>query len=313
MEIDAQELTGIEKKPERRAYARHCVDCAIYVRSLGGSPAVDGLLLDLSLGGCLIVSDRPIPFGMQSRVEVQFQLRGVDFRILGVTVGSRGATRFAIRFLDMPAKRHSDLAEVLAEVEDLQAKAKAGRASAANVKPAEKPASTPTPVAMPHTALAVVPKSSMFPAPSAVPKPAATAKPATTAKPPEPSGPARQPAERRRSDRHAIDTTAKLLAVRTGISMTGKIVNLSQGGCRLRTEERFQMGIYVRVEMEFHVHGLPFRLGGVSQAILDKNTIGVRFLDVSERSTAQLIELIAEIEAIRREEASPPSEAAPTD
>jgi hypothetical protein len=55
------------------------------------------------------------------------------------------------------------------------------------------------------------------------------------------------------------------------------------------------VGIYVRVEAEFYLHGLPFRLGGVSQAIIDKHTIGLRFLDVSERKRSQLAELMAEI------------------
>jgi c-di-GMP-binding flagellar brake protein YcgR len=77
--------------------------------------------------------------------------------------------------------------------------------------------------------------------------------------------------------------------------MPGRILNLSLGGCRIRTEERFNVGIYVRVEAEFYLHGLPFRVGGVSQAILDKNTIGVRFLDMSGRRREQLEELIAEI------------------
>lgn len=78
--------------------------------------------------------------------------------------------------------------------------------------------------------------------------------------------------------------------------MAGHIVNLSQGGCRLRTDERFSVGIFVRVETEFYLHGLPFRLGGVTQAIMDKHTIGVRFLDMSDRTREQLTTLITEIE-----------------
>lgn len=101
--------------------------------------------------------------------------------------------------------------------------------------------------------------------------------------------------ERRSSPRHAVDTSANLFLVKSGIAMSGKILNLSQGGCRLRTQERFQVGIYVRVEMEFYLHGLPFRLPGVTQSIQDQNTLGVRFLEMSERRREQLTELIAEI------------------
>jgi hypothetical protein len=102
--------------------------------------------------------------------------------------------------------------------------------------------------------------------------------------------------DRREHPRRQVDTGAKLLLVKTGICMTGRILNLSLGGCRIRTESPFNVGIYVRLEAEFRLHGLAFRIGGVSQAILDKNTLGVRFLDMSERKREQLRELIAEIE-----------------
>ena len=42
--------------------------------------------------------------------------------------------------------------------------------------------------------------------------------------------------------------------------------------------------------------GLPFRLGGVTQAIYDPFNVGIRFLDVSERKREQLTQLIGEIE-----------------
>jgi len=102
--------------------------------------------------------------------------------------------------------------------------------------------------------------------------------------------------ERREHPRREVDTAANLLLVKSGICMTGRIVNLSLGGCRIRTESPFRVGIYVRLEAEFRLHGLPFRIGGVSQAILDKNTLGIRFLDMSDRKREQLKELIAEIE-----------------
>jgi hypothetical protein len=110
-----------------------------------------------------------------------------------------------------------------------------------------------------------------------------------------PSGTALERPERRGFPRHAVDASATLTLVKGGISMRGRIVNLSQSGCRVRTDERFQVGIYTRIETEFHLNGIAFRLGGVSQAILNPNTIGIRFLEMSERKRDQLSELIAEI------------------
>jgi hypothetical protein len=71
---------------------------------------------------------------------------------------------------------------------------------------------------------------------------------------------------------------------------------LSLGGCRIRTDERFPVGIYTRVETDFFLEGLPFRLGGVVQAIQGKDLVGIRFLDMSERKKDQLKQLIAEID-----------------
>jgi hypothetical protein len=64
------------------------------------------------------------------------------------------------------------------------------------------------------------------------------------------------------------------------------------------------VGIYTRVETEFLLEGLPFRLGGVIQAIHDRNRrlIGIRFLDVSARKREQLEQLIQEIEQMQREQ-----------
>ena len=59
------------------------------------------------------------------------------------------------------------------------------------------------------------------------------------------------------------------------------------------------MGIYTRVETEFHLQCLPFWMGGVIQATHNRNTVGIRFLDPSERKRQQVLELIGEIEEAR--------------
>jgi len=45
---------------------------------------------------------------------------------------------------------------------------------------------------------------------------------------------------------------------------------------------------------------MPFRLGGVTQAIHDRHTVGIRFLDMSSRKREQLELLIEEIEELKR-------------
>lgn len=105
--------------------------------------------------------------------------------------------------------------------------------------------------------------------------------------------------ERRTQSRHTVDTSASIFLVKIGSTLRGRIVDLSLTGCRICTEERFPVGIYTRVETEFRLEGMPFRLGGVIQAIHDRNTVGIRFLDLSERKRRQVTELISEIEESR--------------
>jgi c-di-GMP-binding flagellar brake protein YcgR len=120
----------------------------------------------------------------------------------------------------------------------------------------------------------------------------------------------RQP-ERRAQSRHKVDARAAIYLVNTGTVLRGRILDLSLGGCRIRADERFPVGIFRRVETEFRFEGLPFRLGGVTQAIHDRQTVGIRFLDVSDRKREQLLQLIEEIEELRQREESKAAPAVP--
>ncbi len=102
--------------------------------------------------------------------------------------------------------------------------------------------------------------------------------------------------ERRSQPRYAVDTQASLFFIDVRARIAGRILDLSMSGCRIRSEGRFPVGIYRRVETEFKVDGLPFRLAGVVQSLHDKFTVGIRFLDVSPRKREQLAQLMEEME-----------------
>ena len=284
-----------ESVPDRRAHPRYPVDCPIRVTLLSDAGAFSGRLANLSLGGCLVTTEKRLELDLQARVEVEFKLRGVGFRLAGVPAYIRGPHAFAIRFLQVPARRLDALAAVLLEEEEAM---NAVRQAADSSKPAISPSDQSSTPSLPDT-----------PAPKS---PALIAKPGSQKETGQRSGsaivlpasPHAKPRERRTSSRHAVDTRATLLLVKSGIAMSGRIHNLSLGGCQIRMEERFNVGIYVRIEAQFYLRGLPFRVGGVSQVIADKFTIGIRFLDLSPRSRERLTELIAEIE-----EAKAPSSA----
>lgn len=102
-------------------------------------------------------------------------------------------------------------------------------------------------------------------------------------------------AERRQVFRYRVDERAHVFLVDVRSRLPGRVLDISMAGCRIRAPERFPVGIFRRVEVEFVLDGLPFRLPGVIQAVHDRFTIGIRFLDVSERKRDQLAVAITEL------------------
>lgn len=107
--------------------------------------------------------------------------------------------------------------------------------------------------------------------------------------------------ERRTSPRHKVNGSAVIHLVQAGCAIHGRILDLSIGGCHIRTGASFPKEVYTRVEAEFCLEGSPFRLGGIVQGFHDREhrDVGIRFLDMSERKRKQVEDLIHEIEELR--------------
>jgi hypothetical protein len=108
--------------------------------------------------------------------------------------------------------------------------------------------------------------------------------------------------DRREASREEVDTSAVIFLIKIASKLQGRILDLSLGGCRIRTDERFPVGIFTRAETEFRLEGLPFRLGGVIQVIHDRHTVGIRFLDMSSRKREQVEQLMEDIREMREQE-----------
>jgi c-di-GMP-binding flagellar brake protein YcgR len=108
--------------------------------------------------------------------------------------------------------------------------------------------------------------------------------------------------KRRKEPRHPVDISVVVRLLDIASKLEGRILDLSMGGCRIRTNLPFPLGVFRRVEMQFRMDGLPFRLAGVTQAIYDPFNVGIRFLNVSERMREQLGQLIEEITELRERE-----------
>lgn len=129
--------------------------------------------------------------------------------------------------------------------------------------------------------------------------------------PPSGDTPKSEGRERRASARVAVDSAAAVFLLDVRSRIEGRVLDVSLGGCRIRSTERFPVGIYRRVEVEFTLDGLPFRLAGVVQSVHDRYTIGVRLLDLSDRKREQLAALIKDLEEARRAESEKPKAEVP--
>lgn len=287
---------------DRRTAPRFSLDESVRIHPVSGATSLQGRMRDLSVGGCRLEIDTRLLTGAMLRIELQFQIRGIAFRLAGVTAGKRTKNSLGVRFVDLNLRRREDLAEVLAylssaehtESRDPSAKppqtipvSKPALQSVAvdvRIRPDAKPGK---PIPRPHDKASAAAQSLVDAEQPGVHIDVSLAQRAADAAPAS--------RERRAHQRLKVDTRAQLYLVNTAIRMEGSIQDLSMAGCRIVTQERFNVGIYVRAEAEFYLHGLPFRLAGVSQAIINPNTIGLRFIDMSERKREQLAALIAEI------------------
>ncbi len=264
-------------------------------------------IVELSLAGCRLRTENDARVGVDVRAEVGFQLHGLSFRACGVTEWTPERHGIGFRFLEMSTRRRGELADLLAELQ-AEADAKAREQSDSN---AEEPRESAQPLAgnpaqdrsnRPKSCTAEaerpVPQPGVQPMPFLVPRDGT--RPAAQVEA-EPNGPAPVLARRDRREalRHPVDSTASIFLVDVGSRVHGRIVDVSLGGCRIRSEKRFPVGIYRRVEVEFTLDGLPFRLPGVVQSLHDPFTVGIRLLGLSERKREQLTALIEELEEAR--------------
>ena len=270
-------MEQVHPPSERRSRARHPVDAEACLVSVNQDKSLTGRMLELSLDGCRVRAYCECPQGTPAGMEVLFKINGIAFRLAGTVQWTDARRTAGIRFRPMASRRREALEELIAELE-AEEQARAAVAAPPENEPQSPPVQIPAPVADAE-------------------------EPGSEAAPLQPAG-----SERRFSPRHVVDTGATILFIDVRAQVSGRILDISMSGCRIRTWERFQVGIYRRVEAEFKVDGLPFRLAGVVQAIHDKFTVGIRFLDMSDRKRDQLAQLMEEIDEMVTE--SPVQEAA---
>ena len=301
MEAEQRHDEMASGQPEQRAAPRLPVDGHASLLLLKHNASISCHIVDLSVGGCRIEAESPFTAGLDQRVEVSFTVRGLPVRCLGNTRWTDGGRQIGIRFEEMTARRRAELIQIVRELEEAHAAQLAADAIAAAQAEAalEIPSVEPEDSDPAHqtAAIAEMPPSETGrgQARSGGIEQPASADP--------PSDPPRR--ERRAQTRHHVDNSAFISLVHAGARLPGRIQNLSLNGSCICTHEPIPVGIYIRVETEFLLHGFPIRLGGVIQAIHDRRHVGIRFLDVSDRKRRQIEELIAEIQEAEFRSAEP--------
>ncbi len=313
----------------RRVAPRYGVDEDARLLLVEHGSTVSCRIVDISLSGCRLRTKERFTAGSMVSVEVAFKVRGLAFRFSGTTQWTDGRHLVGIRFAGVSARRREDLIEALSEVEaenaakaaqqaaEMQAAAEDAAAAlfleqSAPQAPRQTPDAKPANMAQPDAKkinpeeergsqrriLVAAMEDGSF-NPRVKPQPVKPQNTETEAA--SPSQAKIVPRERRVQAREEVDTTAAIFLINIASRLQGRILDLSLGGCRIRTDERFPVGIYTRVETEFRIEGLPFRLGGVVQAIHDRYTVGIRFLDMSNRKSEQVAQLIEEIRQMREQ------------
>lgn len=287
--------------PERREHPRYEVDAAATVYSVGSSP-VQSRVIELSRIGCRVKTAQPLHLPAQARVEISFNVRGIAFRLPGVTEWSDDHHLFGVQFTALSPRREGELVELLHELE-IEEAARAAKKAAPPEPPAQLQSATLFALKKGTTADQFpkdTPEGEDQPAAESS-APSAEGEADQTIPFPAPDEPRPQRRERRQQKRHSVNSRATVYLINLRSQREGLIMDVSLSGCRIRTDEQFPVGIYRRVEVGFVLDGLPFRLAGVTQSVHNRFTVGIRFLDISERKREQLQFVIDEIEEMRQD------------
>ena len=287
--------TSLVMRREQRKHFRFPVEGEAMLFAEQTSSYMRCHMLDLGLEGCRLrrVDDFPVQLGMS--IEVAFRIAGAMFRFPGTVQWSAKNSILGLHFTKMSEQRKQELADLLGgmreELEARELEARENEKQAAKEKQAEHAEPQPE-QAEPASALHLVSANgsthngnqngSQHAGHETGPE---AAKDQSARK-----------RERREHGRYTLDSHARILFLSIHTRLVGKVLDLSMGGCRIRSQQRIPVGAFRRVEVEFIVDGLPLLLPGVTQSVHDKYTIGIRFVEMTDRKRGQLKTVIDEIE-----------------
>jgi len=305
MEIATQAGDCRTSDQERRNHRRTQVESPATLLLVGRGMTVNARLTELSDEGCRLQVGQHLVSGASTRIEVLFRVCGMDFRFGGVAQWSDGWSRMGVRFTPVPKRRRADLSLVIDEMIDEEEgrcarEAEAERACQARRAAESFPNQPDQATIPPSLALPATPEpdpggdfQSLRTTIHLVPEPASIDRQARNEG--SPDHPEAGKLERRALPRQTLGSFATLHTVRSKVSLNGQFLDLSIGGCRIQLDTPLRLASFTRVELEFWLEGMPFRLAGLSQHSCARRVIGIRFAPLSERKQAQLGQALEEL------------------
>lgn len=289
-----------QKRTQDARYRDRRIDERFEVNAPGGCINYQGIkyscqIVDVSLSGCCVRTERHFQHGNLADVEIIMPILGMVLRLAGKIQWLTRENLIGIIFFHASSKSKNQLAGLITCLVD-------------HSIPEEVKAAVAIAVQTRETYLNVkVPKEWLpNPAPTPVLKepPKLEERPARPAPPPPPPH-AKKPVQAGEAGSLIVEEgewPAVLQILKDNCRMKGAIIGLNKDGCSFRSAKPFTEGTQIRVEVDFHMRGLPFLLAGVTEDVRDKKTVDIFFQEMSYRKRAELADLIEELreEAIKQ-------------
>jgi hypothetical protein len=91
------------------------------------------------------------------------------------------------------------------------------------------------------------------------------------------------------------ESPAVLHLVAEGSTLRGNVLDVSQDGCLVRLAGSTAVRMNAQAEVDFHLHGLPFRLPGSVREMREQRIVEIRFAEMSRRKQEDLALVILEL------------------
>lgn len=278
-----------KSKSERRAFERFDLDNIDgVIRHKGRSIPCE--VVDISLEGCCARIQSPFREGALEYVELHMRLFNQSLEIGGITQWIRKGQLVGIRFIHPNYRSRNEMAALLTCLADREAS---------------------------QEIQAVIAEARAHGDALSVGK-AQNQKPAEAMKPHPKKVLHQEVSQQQSSNRHEVlsdDDAALLHFVNGGSLLKGTIDGLSMNGCRIRLDKPYRGEYSTRIEVEFAIRGLHFRIGGVTQPANDPHSMNICFLEMPERRRNELVQALNELEslAMKTPESQAPREAGLSD